>query len=283
VEITKNISEAFKAFKVPPESNQVENVVESVEIPKYLKGIDSYHDLGKSEDILHSLVQIKECFFMERQKEIFRVHNLAREKYAELAKKCLEEIYMNTERDNPKRLLNDLDKYREKESNPVISFLWFVRDVSHHLVNEKNFSTFRAVANFLLDRKFISSQLIPIIFRLADKNFRPDYDELLGRSFMNLRPFFLPEFDAESLPKQRDILIGVGSRETVKEYILLATEDFNSIDDLRSAIAKETLKTDFHLQGEYENVKTRISKIENLRHTMKVFILEKQSNTETDE
>ncbi len=75
----------------------------------------------------------------------------------------------------------------------------------------------------------------------------------------------------------------MGSRETVKEYILLATDDFTSIDDLRSAIAKETLKTDFYLQGEYENVTTRISKIEDLRNKMKVFVLEKQSNTETNE
>jgi hypothetical protein len=47
----------------------------------------------------------------------------------DLAKDTLKEILLNEDEDNPKIILRDLNKYRKYENNPVLSFLWLLRDV----------------------------------------------------------------------------------------------------------------------------------------------------------
>jgi folylpolyglutamate synthase/dihydropteroate synthase len=45
--------------------------------PRFLKGIDSYHDLGKSDEVLNSLIMIKECFLINKLKKNFTPENEA--------------------------------------------------------------------------------------------------------------------------------------------------------------------------------------------------------------
>jgi hypothetical protein len=138
VKITKNISKAFTAFTPPPlisedqDSKRCKKKEDNEEEePVFLKGIDCFEDMGKAEDILDSLIQIKECFYLIKQRNIFNVHDSARRLYGNLAHAALNEIYANDNRDNPKKLLDNLKKYREEERNPVLSFLWFLRDVRY--------------------------------------------------------------------------------------------------------------------------------------------------------
>ncbi len=75
--------------------------------------------------------------------------------------------------------------------------LWrdFLRFWSAGIFSEENsnivFQPCGEVMTFFLDWKFLSSLLIPEIFRFANEHFCPEFDAILGRTFMNLRPFFL--------------------------------------------------------------------------------------------
>jgi hypothetical protein len=146
VKITKNIANAFMAFGCVPVNNDQQHVNSGIENyrqesrtsimeynednqPRFLKGIDSYHDLGKSDEVLNSLFMIKECFFINKLKKNFTPENEAKRLLGSLAKKALDEILENKDADNPKWILRNLKKYKEQESNPVLSFLWFVRDI----------------------------------------------------------------------------------------------------------------------------------------------------------
>jgi hypothetical protein len=60
--------------------------------PRFLKGIDSYHDLGKSDEVLNSLIMIKECFLINKLKKNFTPENEAKRLLGSLAKKALDEI-----------------------------------------------------------------------------------------------------------------------------------------------------------------------------------------------
>jgi hypothetical protein len=134
VKITKNISSAFTAaFALSSNANTLDDryfgSLEEDEQPPFLKGIDSFHDMGKSDDIINSLVLIKECFFINKRRNNFIPATRAMECLGDLAKDTLNEILLNKDEDNPKFILRDLNKYRKYENNPVLSFLWFLRDV----------------------------------------------------------------------------------------------------------------------------------------------------------
>jgi hypothetical protein len=78
----------------------------------------------------------------------------------------------------------------------------------------------REVVNFRLDYRFLSSRLIPKIFRFANIYLRPDYDSLLGRAFMNLIPFFYNELNSAVEQKDMDIYISLDENQN-DEFILL--------------------------------------------------------------
>jgi hypothetical protein len=129
----------------------------------------------------------------------------------------------------------------------------------------------REVANFLLDPLFQSSILIPKIFRFANVYLRPDFEYLLGRSFINLIPFFTNESIAQTNQEREfDIFIGFSDQDV---FILMHVDaSIPNFEALRMRISHELQKYYFHLHGEINNVKTRISKLQDLRNNMKVIV-----------
>jgi hypothetical protein len=66
--------------------------------------------MGKSDDIINSLVLIKKCFFINKRRNNFIPANRAMECLGDLAKDTLKEILLNEDEDNPKFILRDLNK-----------------------------------------------------------------------------------------------------------------------------------------------------------------------------
>jgi hypothetical protein len=130
---TKYISSAFTAFTLSPNANTPDEAcldhghrLEEDEQPSFLKGIDSLHDIGKSDDLLNSLVMIKECFFINKCRNDFIAANRAMDFWDDLAKDSLNEILRNEDEDNPKFILppnaNNLDHGHRLEEDKQPSF-----------------------------------------------------------------------------------------------------------------------------------------------------------------
>jgi hypothetical protein len=128
----------------------------------------------------------------------------------------------------------------------------------------------REVVNFLLDHKFLSSRLIPKIFRFANIYLRPDYDSLLGRAFMNLIPFFYNEPNSAVERKDMDIYIGLDENQNDEFILLKIDHHIPNFEYLKRRIGLEIKKHFFTLHGKINGIKIRISKLEDIRNGMKV-------------
>ncbi len=78
-----------------------------------------------------------------------------------------------------KPYLDDPGKYARLEKDmPVKSFLWIVRDLSHH--GRDNYLYAEDLVDVLMSKKALFHKLIPKILRWADNHLRPQYDSELG-------------------------------------------------------------------------------------------------------
>jgi hypothetical protein len=95
----------------------------------------------------------------------------------------------------------------------------------------------REVMTFFLDRKFLSSRLIPEIFRFANEHFSPEFDAILGRTFMNLRPFFLNESPREDNIKKIDVFVGLISQGKEIGFIPINIGEIKYFAQIREKIS----------------------------------------------
>jgi hypothetical protein len=131
----------------------------------------------------------------------------------------------------------------------------------------------REVVNFLLDRDFSSSRLIPCLFRFANTHFSPEFDTILGRTFMNLRPFFLNESRREDNTTKYDVYVGLSSQKKEDtEFILINLCGITDFAQIYEKISEEFGKRFFRLHGEINGIRTRCSKLGDIRNGMKIYV-----------
>lgn len=97
-----------------------------------------------------------------------------------------------------KPYLDDPGKYARLEKDmPVKSFLWIVRDLSHH--GRDNYLYAEDLVDVLMSKKALFHKLIPKILRWADNHLRPQFESELGLHLNFLGKHFRKLENDESL------------------------------------------------------------------------------------
>jgi hypothetical protein len=248
-----------------------------------LRGIPSQMIYQKADDIFISLESCRNCLFLlkrlDRDSPILKIMDT---ELSELAKIAFDEIRDNHEHNNPKHCLDDpITKYYDKEANKVFRILWFLRDLWHHLFNHSVQMTSYEAMNFLLDQKNQVSVFIPSLFRFVQKHLRPEFDVWLGRSFLNLIPFFAGNFlNSVTMIKEKIVYIRTSENDQ-DEHIPVSVPEHSDFRDFLLLISKETNIRLFKVSGKHNNVPIRMQKIEDVKDGAIVIVKQTDADLET--